>query len=105
MKTFQTACATLLGVVVLGFIALAAGIYTGSNNVAANDHHWPITYWALDKTVQNSVAARGIGLNTAKANLTTMGQMTKTTIQDIPKPQIHTAERAPPNSKNRSPLQ
>lgn len=58
MKTFQTVCATLLGVVVLGFIALAAGIYTGSYNVAANDHHWRITHWALHKTVQNSVAAR-----------------------------------------------
>lgn len=50
--------ATLLILIAAGLIV----VYTGAYNVAASDGHAPITRWAFDTTMKNSIRARADGL-------------------------------------------
>lgn len=46
---------TTMVLVGLAFASVIAVGYSGVYNVAASAHHWPVTYWALDKVRLQSI--------------------------------------------------
>jgi mono/diheme cytochrome c family protein len=64
MKSFQKGLGlgTLGTLLLIGTVALIV-VLTGAYNVAADDGHTPITEWALDTSMTNSVESRASNLN------------------------------------------
>jgi cytochrome c1 len=57
---------TFLGIIVVaavGLLAIAGFVWSGAYNVAADDPHLGVTYAALEKLRQRSVAARANALD------------------------------------------
>ena len=55
MRTLKIIVATLVVSLLIAGGVAAGIIYSGAYNVAATSEHWPITHWALQKTVHRSV--------------------------------------------------
>lgn len=58
----KTVLLTLLAAAALAAFGGAAFIYSGTFNVAANDPHWKLTYWVMEKARMRSIQARAKGL-------------------------------------------
>lgn len=56
MRTWKIVTATLAVTVLVAGAGAAGLIYSGAYDVAATSKHWPVTRWALSKTVHRSVA-------------------------------------------------
>jgi mono/diheme cytochrome c family protein len=52
---FRTVIATLAASLALGAMGALVFIYSGFYNVAATDHHWPITHWAIETGRMRSI--------------------------------------------------
>ena len=66
MRTWKIVIATLLVSLLIVGGAAAGVIYSGVYNVAATSEHWPITRWALQKTVHRSVEQQASGIEAPK---------------------------------------
>ena len=64
MNSFQKGLGlgTLGTLLLIGAVALIV-VLTGAYNIAADDRHYPITEWALDTSMTNSVETRASNLN------------------------------------------
>ncbi len=58
----KTVLSTLLSTAALPVVGGAAFIYSGIFNVGANDPHWAITYWIMEKARVRSIQAHAAGL-------------------------------------------
>ena len=54
--------ATLLAAAMLAVMGLTAFIWSGIFNVAANDPHWSVTYWIMEKTRMYSIQRHAAGI-------------------------------------------
>lgn len=63
MPIWKTVAATLAASLVVVAASAAGVIYSGAYNVAATSEHWPITRWALQKTVHQSIARQAAGID------------------------------------------
>ncbi len=64
-KAKSSVATAILAVAATLLILIAAGlivVYTGAYNVAATEGHAPITRWAFETTMKNSILARAEGL-------------------------------------------
>ena len=66
MRTWKIVIATLLVSLLIVGGAAAGVIYSGVYNVAATSEHWPITRWALQKTVHRSIEKQASGIEAPK---------------------------------------
>jgi mono/diheme cytochrome c family protein len=58
----RTVLVTLLAVLLLTIAGAFTFIYAGVYDVAANQPHWPITYWAMETVRKQSVKMRASGI-------------------------------------------
>lgn len=58
----RTVLVTLLAVLLLAIAGAFTFIYAGVYDVAANQPHWPITYWAMETVRKQSVKMRASGI-------------------------------------------
>lgn len=58
----RTVIKTLLGIMVVGIVAMLAFVYSGIYNVAASDQHTAAVRWILETTRAQSIARRDDGI-------------------------------------------
>lgn len=54
---------TTILIVILGFGGALVVAFSGIYNVAASEHHWPVTYWVLNKMRIQSIKFHATGVN------------------------------------------
>jgi mono/diheme cytochrome c family protein len=59
---WRTVLATLAIAFALSILGCFAVVYSGVFNVAATDHHWPITRWIMETARTHSIKARAAGI-------------------------------------------
>lgn len=53
---------TIAAIVVVGTIGVSALLFSGTYDVAASAHHWPITHWVLEMARMRSIQVHAAGI-------------------------------------------
>lgn len=64
MRRFLVSLAVVIALVVIGGLAL---LYTGAIDVAASEHHWPVTRWIFETARTRSIKAHAAGIEAPPA--------------------------------------